>query len=70
MKKNKLKGIISTVLILSLATTSLVACGSSNNNNSSSSQNILDSVISVKTKLTNAKLDGEKADSKGTVLSL
>lgn len=69
MKKNKLKGIISAVLILSLATTSLVACGSSNNNNSSSSQNILDSVISVKTKLTNAKLDGEKADSKGTVLS-
>lgn len=70
MKKNKLKGIISAVLILSLATTSLIACGSGKNgSDSASSKNILDSVVSVKTKLTNAELDGEKADVEGTVLS-
>ena len=70
MKKNKLKGIISAVLILSLATTALVGCGNSNGgSDASSSKSILDSVVSVKTKLTNAKLEGEKADTKGTVLS-
>lgn len=74
MKRNKLKKLIAVVMTVSISLTSLVACANSNtatkgSTNGTSSESILDSVVSVETALTNAKLEGEKADVKGTVLS-
>lgn len=69
MKRNKLKTIISISMVLALSLTSLVGCGNTNKDSDTNSESILDSVVSVETALTNAKLEGEKADVEGTVLS-
>lgn len=69
MKKNKLKKIIAISMVLAMSLTSLVGCGNSNKDVETTSESILDSVVSVETALTNAKIEGEKADSKGTVLN-
>lgn len=78
MKRNKLKKLIAISMVVTISLTSLVGCGSkveggSNNTETSDSVEgtgeILDSVISVETALKNAKLEGEKADVEGTVLS-
>lgn len=73
MKRNKLKKIIAVSMVLAISLTSLAGCGNSNKDSDGDSgttaESILDSVISVKTTLTNAKLEGEKADVEGTTLS-
>ena len=73
MKRNKLKGIIAVAIALTLSVTSLIGCGNQNAGTATdenvTSESILDSVISVDTVLKNAKLEGEKADVAGTVLS-
>lgn len=76
MKKNQLKKLIGLVVAVSISLTTLVGCGGNSANNSASSPNssdvsqeILDAVVSVDTVLKNAKLEGEKADVEGTVLS-
>lgn len=69
MKRNKLKTIISISMVLALSLTSLVGCGNTNKDSETNSESILDSVVSVETVLKNAKLEGEKADVEGTVLS-
>ncbi|MGG7143158.1 ABC transporter substrate-binding protein [Clostridium nigeriense] len=69
MKRNKLKTIISISMVLVLSLTSLISCSNTNKDSGSGSESILDSVVSVETALTNAKLEGEKADVEGTVLS-
>ncbi|MBM6836894.1 hypothetical protein H9X77_01320, partial [Clostridium saudiense] len=73
MKRKKLKGIIAVAIALTLSVTSLIGCGNQGSGASTdenvTSESILDSVISVETALTNAKLEGEKADVTGTMLS-
>ena len=73
MKRNKIKNFIAVAMVLTMSLTSLVGCGNpkkdTSGNSGTTEESILDSVISVETALTNAKLEGEKADVKGTVLS-
>lgn len=69
MKSNKLKTIISVSMVLVMSLTSLIGCSNSNKDSGTKSESILDSVVSVETALTNAKLEGERADVKGTELS-
>lgn len=70
MKRTKLKTLIVTGLVLAVSVTSMIGCGSAaKQQQANTSEAIMDSVTSVQTKLTNAKLDGEKADAAGTVLT-
>lgn len=74
MKRNKLKKLIIVAIVLTISITTLVGCGNENTatnggDSSKKAESVLDSVISVETALTNAKLEGEKADVAGTVLS-
>lgn len=68
MKKNKLKKLIAFTMALTLSASVFMGC-KNNDSESTSDESIMDSVISVETTMTNAKVDGEKADSKGTELS-
>lgn len=74
MKREKLKKIIAVAIVLTISITSLVSCGKESmatgeGKGSNKAESVLDSVISVETALTNAKLEGEKADVAGTELS-
>ena len=70
MKKSKLSKILILSMALTMTVTSFIGCGSkSNATKAANSQSIEDSVTKVATTLKNAKLDGEKADVNGTVLT-
>jgi peptide/nickel transport system substrate-binding protein len=72
MKKAKLFKTLAVTMVLAMSTSLFVGCGDDSSKNAStdtSAKSIEDSVTQVKTKLTNAKLDGEKAPVEGTVLT-
>lgn len=75
MKKTKLSKILAITMALSVSAGLFTGCGATDSaiDSSSSSaeklQNIEDSVTKVETTLTNAKLDGEKADKEGTMIT-
>lgn len=72
MKNKKLKRLITIALSLAIVTSVFVGCGSkesTENNNENASEQIFDAVTSVETVLKNAKLEGEMADTEGTVLT-
>src|SRR5690242_14485261 len=70
MKKSKLSKILILSMVLTMTVTSFIGCGSKNNSTkAATSQSIEDSVTKVATTLKNAKLDGEKAEVSGSVLT-
>ena len=69
MKKVKLARLLAVSMVVAMSTTTFIACKSKETTVNSNSQSIEDSVTKVETKLTNAKLDGEKVDKEGTVIT-
>jgi len=67
MKKTKLTKMLAVTMVVAMTATSLAGCGSDSEKKTTVS--VEDSVTQVKTTLTNAKLEGEKADPAGTVLT-
>ncbi|GKX66816.1 ABC transporter substrate-binding protein [Inconstantimicrobium mannanitabidum] len=69
MKKNKLIKKIALGMTLAMCATSLFGCGQTGSNKPTDNSQIENKIISIKTKLTNAKIDGEKLDGTGKTLT-
>lgn len=68
MKRNKLKQLIALTMTVAISASVFVGCKKGASTENQTAEQIMDQVVSVETAMTNAKVDGEIADSKGTVL--